>query len=70
MFETKQNKQQNEGIGDLCPAELNGKCKDAPWEGYTCNPGLVCHRRNQYFWLCETAVPYTLPEDQVDITEK
>lgn len=58
------------GLGDLCPPEFNGKCKDAAWEGYTCNPGLVCRRRNQYFWLCETAVPYTLPEDQIDIKEK
>jgi hypothetical protein len=45
------------GQGGACPAEMGGKCGDAPWPGYGCAPGQVCVRHNEWAWVCEGAVP-------------
>eukprot|EP00775_Hariotina_reticulata_P012172 gene12172-12310_t len=45
------------GEGSTCPAELNGKCIDGPWQGYCCPAGQTCQKNNQYFWICKAAVP-------------
>lgn len=45
------------GEGNACPADLKGKCVDAPWPGYACAPGQRCERRNHYAHVCVGAVP-------------
>lgn len=45
------------GEGGACPADLGGKCTDAPWPSYACAPGQKCERRSQYAWVCMSAVP-------------
>lgn len=45
------------GIGDMCPPEMKGQCKDAPWPTHYCAAGQMCVRKNQYAWMCVGAVP-------------
>ncbi|KAI8473823.1 MAG: Six-hairpin glycosidase-like protein [Monoraphidium minutum] len=45
------------GVGDMCPPEMAGACKDAAWPDHCCAAGQMCVRKNQYAWMCVGAVP-------------
>eukprot|EP00877_Chromochloris_zofingiensis_P001325 jgi/Chrzof1/11193/Cz05g27170.t1 len=48
------------------------QCKDAPWDGYCCQPGHQCNRKKPEYWKCEPAVlqckPYTGPKCYLTVT--